>query len=227
MRTARLLVALCVFGTAAAAASSTTAVRLRSGTVLETSGPVDRRDGLVVFRTAQGLLVSVREASVAEIVEPGGSPAAAAVPTATKLYTNADLPEGPAGYVPPPPGKIPASAETPVEPLTYDSYRDRDGHDEDWWRERAAGLDRNIRLAQERVERETARWHELDMYARVSCPLNRSGYFGGRCAAILGQAEEAWRRVEDAIAAERAASGARQALDAEAARAGALPGWLR
>lgn len=207
-------------------------VRLTSGAVLLAAGPVERRGGLVVFRTVQGRLVSVSDDRVAEIVTPAAPPVLAegggvANTEDGKVYTNTDLPEGPSGYVPPPPGKIPESAVAIEAPLTYETYRDRDGRDESWWRQRAAGLDRNVKLAQDRVERETSRWHELDTLARASCPINRYGYFGGRCAAILGEAEEARRRMDDAIAAERVARDARSALDAEATRAGALPGWLR
>ena len=128
-----------------------------------------------------------------------------------RVYTNEDLP-------PPPPEStepVTVSADPAAPPLSYGSYRDRNGHDEAWWRARVAELDAELYEA----TRELELLHEL-------LP---------RCTPILGfypfcdrrDAWQVWLEYEKAVVRVEELEAMRLQLREEARIAGALPGWFR
>lgn len=65
------------------------------------------------------------------------------------VYTNKDLPKAEGTSRPPAESKDP----DPVELPTYDAIRDRNGHGEAWWRQRACELDAQIAVAEDEAQR--------------------------------------------------------------------------
>lgn len=202
-------------------------------------GPVERRDGVLRFRTPEGVLASVREDRVTALEDapsPSASPSrrdVASDPGApVPVIDNDDLPTAPpSGVVVPAGVPDPAPAEPPATlPIpTYDTYRDRDGRDEAWWRSKVAAIDVDRARAETDRDRWNRRFAEVSALVRIECAGERrnSTSVRSRCAELLGIQEEARREVEDAEARLEDAVARKRALSDEARRAGALPGWLR
>ena len=64
------------------------------------------------------------------------------------VYTNKDLPKVEGTSRPPA-----STSPDPVELPTYDAIRDRNGHGEAWWRQRACELDAQIVVAEDEAQR--------------------------------------------------------------------------
>lgn len=205
------------------------------GAVVLIDGPVANRDGVLVFRGAEGGLASISEAAVASIepVETAPSPAVGAESEpdaetvsdagadAAQVVTNEDLP---------PPLEPWTTLARPVvdddaaETLTYDTYLDRSGRGEAWWRERASSLRVEVDAAREALDAAQRDYAGLAEAWGVLPP--REWPTPGSARLRMALREAAARR--DA-AADRLdeADAALAALEEEARTAGALPGWLR
>jgi hypothetical protein len=141
---------------------------LVDGSTHRVRGPIERRNGTIVFRDRQGLLGSIRDSQVQEIVPLGSGSSDEAAPLAPPelgdaaiRYTNSDLaplpeptplPEAPSASAPPAEAAPPETAapETPPAPAEPPSIlspfpREVAGRPESWWREQIAGLRRDIR----------------------------------------------------------------------------------
>ena len=67
------------------------------------------------------------------------------------VYTNADLTPLPTVSEPPNLAEQTVAVQE-IAPLTYETFRDRNGHDQSWWRTRTARLDAEFQAAEERLE---------------------------------------------------------------------------
>ena len=97
----------------------------------------------------------------------------------------------------------PSARAKPVE-------RDRDGHDEQWWRRRRAKLE----AKKERIEAELAKLED-------AAPINVQGFYTRKALYERGQKKERLQKELAGVEAQIAG------LGEEARRAGAPPGWLR
>jgi hypothetical protein len=218
---------------------------LTDGATVEAVGPIERRGGLLLFRTAGGFLASVPEDDVTSILDvrsephptaPGTSEPTAPSP-APPVIGNDDLPTAPlpavvGEIVTPARGAGPDDAPAANDPLpvpTYATYRDREGRDEAWWRTRIAAIETDREQAAADRDRWNRRFTEVSALVRLECRGERSGSVSvrARCAELLSIQDEARTRVEDAEARLAEVARRRRALSDEARRSGALPGWLR
>jgi hypothetical protein len=121
------------------------------------------------------------------------------------VFTNDDLPpappssSAPVATAPPPPAKAPAAIPS------YDGYRDRNGHGEGWWRQRAAELD--LKILDARIRAETLHVQYVKGLT-ITDPT------------LASRSKEATEYLLE-LEAER------DQLPEELRRAGGLPGWLR
>ncbi len=123
------------------------------------------------------------------------------------VYTNADLPPPlpTTGTSPPPAPASTSSAATTSAQLSYDSYLDKNGHGEGWWRHRAAELDLEVLAARLRAQ-------ELHVgYVKGTTIIDPTLAPRSREATLLLLKLEAER----------------EGLTEELRQAGGLPGWLR
>jgi len=203
---------------------------LDNGASLEVEGPVERRDGLVIFRSKDGELASVRETQVVGILprgttgradrlsgESGSRPAVA--PEA--VFTNDDLPPPLESWKTLEPPVAAGTEAQALPPLTYDTYLDSEGHGEQWWRDRRAHLTTELEEAQAEVDRAYEVFQNLKRAFGYIPPEEPPS---GR---LLQGLQDARRRLDDALSRRDAAQASLDALREEARRAGALPGWLR
>ena len=219
-------------------------VRLDDGQEILAVGEIEQDDGLVLYRTVAGMLASIPAARVVA-VEPVDPPVAS--PDAARderpertvrdapVFTNDDLPTEPlpsrATF-----DRIPGSTvdgpSRPADPdgpvLTYDTYRDRNGNDEAWWRELAAAIDSERAEARSEYEIWSQRYRSLSDLVALECVGRRfARYLPAACAEYVRLQRDADRRAADARAWLDEVDAERRNLSDDARRAGALPGWLR
>jgi len=211
---------------------------LADGGRVEIAGEVGRRDGLVVYRTAEGTLASVPEDRVTA-VEDAPLPVAPAAPARDDLpvptFTDDDLPAPllPVGIAGGTAGESgspePGTVAVVPPPWTYDGYVDRDGRDAAWWRARVAALEADRSAAEADLERWTRSYRELSALVELECADAPGGVSRrpSTCVDYLRSQSAAEREVEAARARLEAIDRERGGLSDEARRAGALPGWLR
>ena len=221
-------------------------IRLVEGREILAIGDVLREHGLVLYRTPAGVLSSIPDDRV-DVIErvllPEGSTASAGddqpdrAPEEVPTFTNDDLPTEPLPWQAsftraagsPADGVPDVDAEERVDiPLTYDSYLDRNGNDERWWRELAAEIDADRDDAREGLEIWTQRHRELSDLVALECVGRRHArYLPAVCAEYVRLQRDASERVAKARAWLDEVEAERGNLSDEARRADALPGWLR
>ena len=123
---------------------------------------------------------------------------------------NVKLPARPAPAAADPLDVEPESAPDAEEPAQTKVERDRDGHDEQWWRRRKEKLESRKR----RIEAELAKLED-------AAPINVRGFYTRKALYERGQKKERLKKELAEVEAQVAA------LREEARRAGAPPGWLR
>jgi hypothetical protein len=219
-------------------------VRLDSGRQILVIGQIERDGGLMLYRTATGLLASIpasRVVAVEPVARPDRSPderpdelPARSVPD-VPVFTNDDLPTEPLPWratIDRATGStdVAPTAETGSEipALGYDAYRDRNGNDEAWWRERAAAIDAEREEALDEYEIWSQRYRSLSDLVALECVGRRfARYLPATCAEYVRLQRDANERAADARAWLEEVDAERRNLSDEARRANALPGWLR
>jgi len=220
-------------------------VEMKDGRTFVAVGPVRGDERMLLLRLADDALVSVAADGVERIT---AAPADAtsieessdADAPEPRVYGNADLPPVPDSASASPPEQKAAEDGSPAAALTYDGYRDRNGRDEKWWRDRVSRLNEELEATQQEIDRLEREYRVAK--ARTGAPLPRGS--AGRKMTVLplglanrrtssleagkvAELEEASTRLEEARARRDTLKAEIDGLSEEARRAGALPGWLR
>ena len=203
---------------------------LADGSTHDVLGPIEVREGKVLFRLPSGRLASLSVDEVSAMTPlplPGVTPPVAGAsreaPAAGDAgdlgrFTNDDLPPPLQGTrtIHRSTGEGP-DAEPSELPIGYDDYRDKNGRGEAWWKARVEKLDRDLADAKKEMEEAYAALHALTREYRPVITDGRVQYAIREARERFEAAEGRWREV----------SLERSSLADEARRAGALPGWLR
>lgn len=214
-----------------AVGEETTRLRLVDGTTVPCVGDPEFREDVVVYRTPEGWLASLPAEKVAEVVREIAATAEteAPDPEAVRTYTNEDLPVAPLPMTVEADLVRAPTTETDVPVPTYDTYRDRDGHDEAYWRGRVAGLAERRADARDRLEEWRRRHAELSEIVDLQCNPGQIGspVVNKACAAVLRQRRDAQGEMIEASERLKRIDAERLRIEREAREAGALPAWFR